>query len=249
MPPLFRSLVFASLMLAFVAAPAIAETPDQARIKELERENDELRVELAQLRLALSQMKRELDKHKADNNDAEESDDGEAEPGSDSPVAGKDAESDDMSKTRTFRSADDIFRTIPDYLRPAKDGWDKAQTRTTGEWLKDNITGKRFTARKEIADVVIKYDSLKRLWNVVISFQDEKMSYMSWKMQEKVYPITLVGDKAFADASRKKYKPGRTIHVSGTITMIRWATIIHHKHGQNWKPEYCQIALDADEPR
>lgn len=240
MPTFNRSRELISCFLAvLLAMPVLAETPDQQLIQELKAENDALRKELSQLRLELSQLKRELE--------AIEPQEKPNEPKPEDKTKDESRRSD--GRQEPFRSADEIFRLIPDYLKPAKDGWDKAQTQTTGNWLRDNITGKQFSARKEISDVTVRYDSIKRLWNVVISFEDEKMSYMGWKMQEKIYPITLLGDKAFAEAAKKKYKPGRTINVSGTITMIRWATIIQHKRDQNWRPEFCQLSIDAIEPR
>lgn len=249
MSPLIRSIVFASLMLACLGTPANAQTPDQARIKELERENDELRVELAQLRLQLSQLKRELDQHKAEQQpEAEPNDDepmDQADPDSDRAADEEDEEPLDKNKPRTFRSADEIYRSIPQDMRPSKDGWDIQERVTVGEWLKTNITGKRFESRKEISQVNVKYDTVKRLWEMTLYFEDEEMRYMSWNMQEKLNGITLRGDKEFVENARKKYKVGGTVNVSGTILRIAWDTLIFQNAEKNWHPKHCTLTLDA----
>lgn len=220
MSPLIRSILLANLLFACIGTPAIAQTPDEARIKELERENDELRVELAQLRLQMSQLKRELDKLKAEQQpEAEPNDDepvDQAAPGSDRPADEDNEEPLDKNKPRTFRSADEIYRSIPQDMRPARDGWDVVERRTVASWLKTNITGKRFEARKEISKVVINYDHIK-----------------------------LLGDKAFAENARRKYKVGGTVNVSGTISKIDWDVIIRQSAEENWHPTHCTLTLDA----
>lgn len=237
--------MYAVVVTAALATPVFAETPDQKRIQELERENGELRQELAQLRLTLSQLQRELKKH-APEDDAEEVEQGDIDPESDSPEGGtEDPESKDKSKPRTFRSADEIYRSISQDMRPARDGWDVVEKRTVSEWLKTNVTGKRFEARKKIGVVKIAYNSLNRIWEVSLNFEHEKMRYMSWDMEEQLYQIVLRGDKDFAEKARKKYKTGGSVNVSGIISGIHWDLFVAQKAEENWHPTHCKLTLDG----
>ena len=245
---MIHPIVSAMFVSVLLAAPAVAQTPDQERIKQLELENNELRQELAQLRLELSQLKRELAKHKpaAEKKPAAgEADPGETDETSDSPEDGKEGESKDKNKPRAFRSADEIYRSIPQDLRPARDGWDIVERRTVENWLKTNITGKRFEARKKVSKVEVDYDAIKQIWEVTLLFEHEEMRYMSWEMEEHVYGVVLRGDKAFAENARKKYKTGGTVNVSGTISQINWDIFITQNAEKNWHPTHCKLALEG----
>ena len=90
------------------------------------------------------------------------------------------------------------------------------------------------------------YDTTRRIWKVTLSFEDEKMRYMGWGMHERIYPITLRGDKAFAENARKKYKAGGTVHVSGLIIGVGWDVITRQgiPAEDDWYPTYCQLQLD-----
>lgn len=240
---LTQSIIFGLLFFGMLAMPARAQTPDQERVKQLEQENDALRQELAQLRLELSQLKRELAKYQP--TDKPTADDADGDETSDSPEAGEEGDSKDKNKPRTFRSADEIYRLIPRDMRPARDGWDIPQKKTVALWLKTNITGKRFEARKEISQVKIKYDSIRSIWEFTLYFEKEEMSFMSWDMEERVYGLTLRGDKTFVENLKRKHKEGSTVHLSGTISTISWDTLVRHSAEENWHPTYCQIALDS----
>jgi len=220
--------------------PVWAQTPEQERIKALERENDELRQELALLRLELSQLKRELRELKpAEARDTQDP----ADPGVDQPEADE-QDKNEKDKARKFRSTDEIYRSLPRDMRPARDGWDVVEKRTVFEWLKTNITGKRFEARKRIAQVEVDYDALKGLWEVTLYFDVEEMRYMNWDMQERLADVVLTGDQAFAKDARRKFKVGGTVSVSGTISKIEWDLITTQDAEDNWHPTHCTLWLD-----
>ena len=233
MSRIIQTIFFTGLAIVVVSLPVSAGTPDQDRIEQLEKENDALRQEIAQLRLDLSQLKRVLKQHEAGQNDPAE----EGTSPSDEPAA----EPNDKGKPRTFRSADEIYRSIPQNMRPARDGWDIEERRTVSEWLKTNITGKRFEARKEISDVKLRYDTIKRIWEVSIYFKDEEMRYMSWDMKEQLNHIILRGDKTFSENTRKQYKVGGTVQVTGTISVIAWDSFIIQRAENDWHPTKCTL--------
>lgn len=243
MSPIYRSIIAASLAILLTSGTAMAQSTDQDRIKALEQENNELRQELAQLRLELSQAKRELKKHAADA-DENAADQSPSEP-ADPQAAQPDEKKDDKGKPRVFRSADEIYRSIPQDMRPARDGWDIVEKQTVADWLKTNITGKSYEARKEISDIKIRYDTIKRIWEVRLYFEYEKMRFMSWDMEERLNGVLLRGDKTFADNARKKYKAGGTVNVSGTISVIAWDSFIIQSADKNWHPTHCRLTLDA----
>lgn len=226
------------LGFAMITLPATAETPEQERIKQLEQENDELRQELAQLRLTLSQIKRELKQQSANTEKVDAGEAVERDKATD-----KDAKEKDTP--RTFRSADEIYRAIPQDIQPARDGWSIVAKEKVAGWLSANIPGQRFSANKKIASVrVVRNHSEDNQWHVYLIFEYETMRYMNWKMSERLSTVRLSGDGAFVERVPKLFSKGKSVNVQGEIKRISWNAAIIQKAGEAWHPTYCEIALE-----
>lgn len=234
------------LLLVLAAPPASAQTvpADEAqRIAELEQENARLRQELADLRLELTQLKRAIEAQAHER--GEDAEDSPEEGENDTDPGGMEDES-DAREPRTYTSADEIYRAIPDQFNPGRDGWDIVQRVAVANWLTENIPGSRFDARLEVHRVEMRYDTTRKDWGVTVHFANREMRYMSWEMEQRVSSVTLRGDSDFADRARR-LEVGSRVQVTGTIRATSWGVGHTQKPDENWAPEYCEVRLeDAD---
>lgn len=244
---LTRFLLTAFLFTSFAGFAAHGEPAAAERILELEQENDRLRTELAELRLELSKLKRSLEQEATKTKEADPKTKAEDAPVPDGEGEVKDA--DKPEEPRTYRSADEIYRSIPAEFKPKKDGWENADRKAVANWLTENMAGCKYEARKKIASVGIRQDYGNReLWVVTLSFEEKPMRYMGWEMQEKVSRYVMTGDDQFLKKMQKEFRKGTTVTLTGTITGTGW-NYAGLKLDQNWHPTYCQINLKDMEVR
>lgn len=240
--PLLLALLVATL--SALPAPAQSDPADDAqRIAELEEENQRLRQELAELRMELTRLRLALEAQAIE----EDMPGGEAEPGrggATDPEAAEAVEED----VQVFGSTEDIFRSIPQEIRPDRDGWDLPQRLAVEEWLVANIPGSRFEARLEISGVAVGYSTTREDWSVTLRLAPRKIRYLGWDTEQRIYQITLYGDRAFADRARR-IEEGARLHVAGTISSAGWGLVVGQVADAPWKPRYYELRLEDPEVR
>ena len=206
-----RFVAIALLMMSVTFVCSATQENPQERIVELEEENQRLRGELAELRLAMAQLRREMDT------------DEDLEPGEDT----SDQQTDDAAveaggeDVRTFGSADEIYRSIPENLRPGRDGWSRVETQDVSNWLSENVPGSSYESRLEVHQVQISYDTIAKDWRVSIHFKYRDMRFMSWGMEERVGMVVLRGDGDFAERA-EGLREGARVAVTGEIISTSW---------------------------
>jgi len=152
-------------------------------------------------------------------------------------------EEDPEEETRTFTSADQILRAIPEDLRPGRDGWDVV-TRVEAEmWFVENIPGSTFEARMEVHQVAIRYNQTAEDWTVTVSFKYRERRYMNWDIEERLSSVSMRGDNDFATRARR-LEEGARVAVTGTILYAGWGTVIGQTPDQSWKPTRYTINLE-----
>ncbi|XAM01111.1 hypothetical protein OT109_06940 [Phycisphaeraceae bacterium D3-23] len=241
----------AALLALCIALPALAQdaptSPDAQRIAALEEENQRLRQELAELRMELANLRRAMRDTEAngegeDEDEAMEGDTADGATDADAEAGGVGEADADADEPRTFDSADEIFRTIPESLRPGRNGWGIVQRVEVMAWLTDNIPGNHFSARLEVRDVDIRYSTTAETWQVTVAFENQDMRFMSWGMEQKVGSVTLTGDGDFAERARR-LQPGARVQVTGEIAAIGWDVAVVQEHDEDWKPTHSTIRL------
>lgn len=247
-----RLILLTLLFLGLAPSFAHAQTTDaQERIAQLEEENQQLRQQLAELRFELNELKREM--RNAENHAGEnEQPDVEAmpdEPGQDQGQDNPAQEGEDAEQVRTFTSADQIYRSIPDQLSPARDGWDIVKRQEVADWLRENIPGNRFEARLEVNSVTYRYHSTQKDWAITIQFKYQTMRFMNWDMEQRVTQAVLRGDGDYVDHVKRRVREGSRVNVSGVIRDTSWGLVFGVPADENWHPEHCAISLDEVEVR
>lgn len=226
----------AFLIVSALVLPALgqnAPTPEE-RIEQLEEENQRLRQELADLRMELAQLRRRMAEDAPDDSPEDAPEEAPADDGD-----GPDAE---VEAQRTYNSADQIFRAIPEDLNPSRDGWDVVKRVAVEQWIEGNIPGSRFEARLEVSRVAIRYVEQRDEWVVTVHFAHREMRFMNWDIEERINPVSLTGDSDFADNARR-LEAGTRVNVSATLGVTGWGTVIGQAADANWKPNRYTLNL------
>ncbi len=228
------TVILLTMMAYMVTLSSHAQSSESERIKQLEAENQALRHELAELRLELSTLKKQLaaqDKPEDNQNTADNTDTpAQAEEG-----AGE-------VKVKTYRSADDICRAIPQGLGPGRNGWDVFKRKAVGDWLNESIPGSRYEARRIVKSTAVSFDNTTNQWMLTIHFEIEDMQYMSWQMKDKISSVRLFGEEKEVVRLEKRMQVGSRLMVTGQIDRFSFDPA-GNKTDDDWRPSYCSITL------
>lgn len=234
----------ALVLLILLALPAAAHPHNESEtVQALQEEIDKLRSEVATLRLENSNLRKQL----AAEEDVEQPAEEPAAEAEEDPQGQEEQE--EQAEIRTYTSADEMLRLMPQKLKPKREGWTRTEVPKVKEWLADTFPGNQYSARKKVRSISVSRTPFKETWDVKLTFEPVQMRYMSWEMQERLVIVKLTGDDVFVEQAERKYKAGRRVQVSGEIDTIAWDFGSTNKYGERWHPTYIAIDLKDVEVR